>query len=85
MLVDFYGTNCSSCKLLAPVLADLAATQSRLGVVALNVDENPRVARTYGVRGVPVMKVYVGGEVVKTIVGAKPRSVLTAELAEHLA
>jgi thioredoxin 1 len=85
VLVDFWATWCAPCRMVAPVLEQLAAAyEGRLKVVKVDVDEAPDVAQRYGVTSVPFLSVYRDGEVVKTIVGARPRQVLEQELAPVL-
>ena len=84
VLVDFFGPSCAPCKLLAPVLDDLAASQDAMSIVKVDVDASPDIARAYGVRSIPVLKVFVDGAVVKTIIGAKPKSILVSVLADFL-
>jgi thioredoxin 1 len=72
VIVDYWAEWCGPCRMVAPVL------------VKLNIDENPAVSQRYGIMAIPTMSVFSGGQVVKQIVGAKPKSALLRELAEYI-
>ena len=86
ILVDFWAEWCGPCRAVGPILDQIAVEHAdKIEVVKLNVDENPQTAAKYQITSIPAMKVYQGGEVVKTVIGAKPKPALEADLAEFLA
>ncbi len=84
VIVDFWAEWCGPCKMIAPILEEIAAENDGIVIAKLNVDENPQTAASYGITSIPTMNVYSGGQVVKTIIGAKPKAALLADLAEYL-
>ena len=85
VLVDFWAEWCGPCKMVSPVLEEIAKEHGeKLEIVKLNIDENPETARAYQVLSIPTMSVFQGGKVVKSIVGAKPKAALLRDLAEFL-
>jgi thioredoxin 1 len=84
VLVDFWAEWCGPCKMVGPILEEIASEQDGLVIAKVNVDENPQIAASYGITSIPTMNVYQGGEVVKSIIGAKPKAALLADLAPYL-
>jgi thioredoxin 1 len=85
VLVDFWAEWCGPCKMVAPVVEEIAAEHAeKLTVAKLNIDENPATAREYQIMSIPTMSVFQGGRRVKDIVGAKPKAALLRDLAEFL-
>lgn len=85
VLVDFWAEWCGPCRAIAPVLEELSGEYvGRLKIVKLNTDEDPSIAVKYGVSSIPTMNLFLGGEVVKTIVGAKPKPALIRDLEEFI-
>jgi thioredoxin 1 len=85
VLVDFWAEWCGPCRMVAPVLNEIAGEYpDKITVAKVNIDENPGIARDYGIMSIPTMSVFSGGQVVKSIVGAKPKAAILKDLAEYL-
>ena len=85
VLIDYWAEWCGPCKMIAPVLDEIATEYSdRLKVVKLNIDDNPQTPPKYGIRGIPTLMVFKGGQVEATKVGAVSKAQLTAFLDDSL-
>ncbi|MBW3561660.1 MAG: thioredoxin [Actinobacteria bacterium] len=85
VLVDFWAEWCGPCRMVSPVVEEIAEENAeKLKVVKLNIDENPQTARDYGVMSIPTLMVFKDGEVAKRMVGAKGKQALLSDLQEFL-
>ncbi len=85
IMVDFWAEWCGPCRAVSPILDAIATEHSdKIDIVKLNVDDNPETAMKYQITSIPAMKVFKGGQVVKTVIGAKPKPALEADLADYL-
>lgn len=85
VLVDYWADWCGPCKMIAPVLDEIAAEyEGQLKVAKLNIDENPDIPPRYGIRGIPTLMLFRRGEVEATKVGAVSKSQLTAFIDSNL-
>lgn len=83
VLVDFWAEWCGPCKMIGPALEELASEyDGRLKVAKVNVDDHPSVAAQYGVRGIPALFMFKGGEVVSNRTGAAPKASLKGWIEE---
>ncbi len=85
VLVDFWAPWCGPCRVVAPVLEEIASERPDLRIVKLNVDENQQTAAQYQVLSIPTLILFKGGAPVKTVVGAYPKKKLEQELEPVLA
>ena len=85
VLVDFWAVWCAPCRMIAPIVEELAdEKEGVLKVAKMDVDNNPNVPMKYGIRSIPTLLVFKGGEVVDQVVGAVPKALLESKLEKHV-
>jgi thioredoxin 1 len=85
VLVDFWAEWCAPCRLIAPILDDIAEEQNgKLLIAKLNIDDNPETAEAYRVLSIPLLGLFKGGKLVKTVLGARPKANILYELEDEL-
>ena len=86
VLVDFWAEWCGPCKMVSPVLDEIAGEYpDKITVAKVNIDENPSIARDYQIMSIPTMSLFEKGQIVKSIVGARPKAAILKELSDYIA
>ena len=86
VLVDFWADWCAPCKMIAPIVEELAGEfDGKIKFTKLDVDSNPRVATTYGIRGIPTLLIFIGGSPVDQVVGVVTKAALKGRLEQAVA
>ena len=85
VLVDFWAVWCAPCRMVAPIVEELAAEkEGSLKVVKMDVDNNPDTAMKYGIRSIPTLLMFKNGEVIDQIIGAIPKSMIESKINKHI-
>ena len=83
VVVDFFATWCGPCKMLGPVLEELAQNRSEIQIIKMDVDENPNLSRTYGIMSVPTILLFKDGKLIDKKTGFMPKELLTEWIEEN--
>ena len=85
VIVDFWAPWCGPCRMVAPIVEEISKDfEGKIKVYKLNTDENPNVASQYGIRSIPTLMIFKGGQKVDTVVGAVPKATLSGTISKHL-
>ena len=84
VLVDFYATWCGPCKMIAPVIEELANEMENVKFVKVDVDKNPGSAGKYQIQSIPTLLIFKDGKVVDTLVGFRPKAALVEAIKKHV-
>jgi|TARA_B110000116_G_scaffold147014_1_gene127213 thioredoxin 1 len=84
ILVDFWAEWCGPCKMIAPILEEIASEHEGIKIAKVNVDESPDLARRYEIMSIPALIVFENGVPAKKLIGAKPKGALLEEIGEFL-
>ena len=84
ILVDFWAPWCGPCKMVGPVLEEIAGEMSTVAIAKVNVDDHPEIASNFGIKGIPTMILFKDGEAIDRLVGFSPKDTLTQWINEKI-